>query len=425
MANILLFFLSHYPRGNVNEIYYKYGVEIETAGHTNMGSAKALMSQLQGELHKVIYLSSDSVRKYGHNLRFQKELSEWAEEKYEKVPLFREVEVTDDFQDNKIMDYVISMIKDVEAQDCIYIDFAGGIRQAAFALLAMGKILKYKGVQEVKLLTSHYNREVIYSKENPLLIDDNQSVSSGIDYVGAVQYFLRTGDIRELEAWFLTNGNLLESECKILSAFKNFYNGIALCQAEHTMQNWKKVLEILEAYKKTETKTPVFEYVVDLFASKMNVKKEPQVVSLLNWCLEHDLMQQALTIYNEKMPGLINLTKSKLLYNWPSKVPNVDKDSYYGIYKALRGAYEDGLISEYQYDFKKRYLLLDAIRDHANHASIRENAGEIDDFLSAIGVDRDIRKVMSDLTYVKGIMKEGLEVTEQYIQAFEEGSNNE
>ena len=113
----------------------------------------------------------------------------------------------------------------------------------------------------------------------------------------------------------------------------------------------------------------------------------------------------------------MGFTKSKLLYEWPMEVPKKQKNSYLGIFTPLREAFINGCISEIQYNFKTKYLLLDSIRDHVNHASEEEKANGIDGFLAEIE-ERPITELLSDLSYVKTLIKDVLNNIDGYKSAF-------
>ena len=131
MRNILLFFMSSYPKGDVKQVYYKYeyGGTVETASHTNMGTAKVLTSYLDGKLDKVIYLASEHVRAKGtdgktNEERFKTEFNDWYIEQLNaerwngnfKIE-FSSVEVPNEFPNKEIMNYAIERMKEISANE--------------------------------------------------------------------------------------------------------------------------------------------------------------------------------------------------------------------------------------------------------------------------------------------------------------------
>lgn len=460
MANILLFFMSGYPPKNFKENYYQYrtGRPVQ-ANHTNMGPARALIAYLEGDeegcaprtLDKVVYLASETVRANEGNLKFEQDLKAWISEgQYKSNVLFGSKNVPDNFEDNEIMAEVIDMTRGIEKNDHVYIDFSGGLRQAASALLAIARILEFKGVEKITILTNQFNPGSDYTEDNPLIVRENSAVFGAVDYVSATKYFLRTGDIRELETWFCENeasfrpgGKPVPEEEEILRTFKEFYGGISLCQAEKTLENWECITSALEKYNEcpAECQTVTFRYVVELFKSTMrkDSEREESVVSLIRWCLRHDLMQQALTIFNEKMPLVVGFkNKNRFFLEWPGQLSEEQKKSYYLIYLNMlevTGLKECEDVSEREMlkpckalkrcvdlercvDFKRRYLLLDAMRDHVNHASVRENSGEVDLFLAEIGATKTIQQMLTDLSFVTEQIEQVLDEIELYRQAF-------
>lgn len=403
MGNVLIFFMSTRNAYSA-EIYYKYGKRYKEDGinlpqttHTNLGTAKALAYSI-GQIDKVCYLASKSVRKLkadgSDEAWFKRELDAYLDtlskgSKRKKV-LYKSVKVADDFSDKTIMKSAIKLIDriDVKEGDHVYIDFTGGIRQAASILLAVGKILELKSINVI-LLTNQYNRDKkdeYKDSQTPLKVVENKNVSSGMDYVSATQYFLKTGDISQLKIWFENNERSLNGiENDIIKRFEKFYKSISLCRADVTTDCWNEIRSDLDAYEKNKEKTLTFAYVVDLLTAEMEKGGDNSIVSLIYWCLKHNFVQQAVTIFNEKIPGVVHsvLTKQELLYLFPTEIKNKNlKNSYLGIYEHLldetKSSKEDlkDLI-----EFKKMYLLLDAVRDYTNHASGEENRGEVGPFL--------------------------------------------
>ena len=454
MANILMFFLSNYPRKEYEkELYYKYKEAVEQATQTNMGPARSLVASLDGKLDKIIYLASDSVRIKKEDVRFESEFMNWFHEKWNRDleknnskldVIFEKIEVSDDFRDDEIMNYVIKMVREIKPEDHVFIDFSGGFRQAAFAFLTVSKILTYKGITNITILTAHYTRGIEYSQENPMLIEENKSVSQGMDYVGATQIFLKTGDITELGKWFLDNEkNLNHWEDEIIECFKRFYKSILLCQVKTTVECWEEILKNLKEYqnKELEQVTPSFKNVVDLFLIKMSKEEENSFFSLIRWCINHDLLQQALTIFDEKIPETLGFEKrNDFMYKWPEELKSKeDKASYYKHYESLKSKLDKGEIKEEQCEFKIKYLLLNSIRNHANHASEDEKANEINKFLMAIpqkyinvnqnnindvgfsdtNNENNICTKMSDLSYIKRLILDVLDHFNIYKDAFD------
>ena len=461
MANVLVFFMST-RIDSKPEIYYRYeGDKVEKyqaedklapmTNHTNLGTAKALVHAI-GKIDKISYLASESVRattvKKGDKIESKESDENWFKgmlDSYLKdckitVPEYIGIPINDNFSDSSVMDSAINLIDRLKLTkgDKVYIDYTGGMRQAASILLAISKILKLKGF-EVTILTNYYNidkKEEYKNPHSPLVINENKNVSNGVDYVSATQYFLATGDISRLKNWFeitcASNEITLEQkERDIIEKFEQFYKAISLCQADITTACWDALQTELDNYEniEKENKTSTFAYVVDLMSAEMEKEGDSNIVSLIYWCLRHNFIQQAVTIFNEKLPLVVNdkLTKQQLMYKFPKEIKDREtKQSYFGIYDRLQkdsSSVEN--ISATQIEFKKRYLLLDAVRDYTNHASGEENHGQIEEFLAKMKEEGivEVDNIRAFLENVDGIKEQIINVLDN-IKGYQDAWEN-
>lgn len=405
--NVLILYLSMYHVDpdklcDSDIKYYRYLDEEVVKGiQTNEGPAKALIQHLGGKLDHIIYFASETVRnkcietnklETHSNKLFQEAIEKYMTAHNYCIPsdMFIPVNVQDTLEDREIISEIINVADSLSENDHVYIDLTGGQRQVAYMLLAISRILSLKDVCLEAVFTTDFNNEKEYTKDDPLDIMNNKSVFQSTDYVNAVNMFFDTGKVKLLKEWFDNfNIELTGEEKEILKCLEDFYRNIRLCKVNGCTEKWEKVIEAIHKYRQKENggvQTKEFQFIVEILEKKMEKNQNNNDFNVINWCLDNELLQQAITIFNEKIPMHIlsklkiekNEEKAKkyLLYKYPKSVNKDHKASYKGIFKELEECNEeDGKF------LKGLYLLIDAIRDHANHASEDKEKNDINEFL--------------------------------------------
>ncbi len=110
-----------------------------------------------------------------------------------------------------------------------------------------------------------------------------------------------------------------EDTKELLSQIVQFSHIMSLCDVEKVdqiMENLQKGLDQYEEKKEKESFfSEIFSDMISLIRKKLNIKKDQKYTypHLIQWCLDNHMVQQALTLYVEKMPqyyyesGMLNL----------------------------------------------------------------------------------------------------------------------
>ena len=192
-------------------------------------------------------------------------------------------------------DILPRLMEHIAPDDVIYLDLTGGMRNDNLNLFLLSRVLNYTGVTV---------RGAVYSNFQTKQVEDVSHLIHLFDLVEGVQDFTSFGSVRKLRDYF---GSPAEDEAveKLLSAMETLINNITICRS-------KSIKNDLESFNKALNQAkhcgnPLLEQLLPTFRSKYCKRKENQITlpELISWCLDSDMIQQALTLYTERIPAYL------------------------------------------------------------------------------------------------------------------------
>lgn len=246
------------------------------------------------------------------HLEYYKEIvndfAEQLNQGYRDKPIqYYEIPIPDDTESDDIATAVVSAANKVMAdrKDVnLYIDFNGGQRYIAFMILSIANLMKIRNVNICDIMTMNYNMQ----KEKVTPIQSLKHVFETMDLVAGVNEYIHYGRIKMLKNYFADCKN--EGIKTILNDMECFANNMQLCRTETVFKGKKTLRRELEAYisnyKKEGQHTDIFEtlffYVVKDILDGYQGLLEGDIPEIVQWCVDKDFVQQALTFYVERMP---------------------------------------------------------------------------------------------------------------------------
>lgn len=189
----------------------------------------------------------------------------------------------------------------ISADDNIYIDTSGGSRTSANMLQLLAKILEYKGF---KLAGSFYSN---INTVQPVIQTTNDFTDLTM-LADAVNEFVHTGRSYQLSECFEN-----ETHDEIIGLIKymdEFTDKMQLCNIadlDETLISMRRQIEKVRAIDSTDTKIVILENLLPVIENKFFKGNSDTIdyCRMIKWCLENKLVQQAVTIYIEKIPKYI------------------------------------------------------------------------------------------------------------------------
>lgn len=291
MAKIIIAYLS--PLTNNTKVTYSIPGSAETVEGTISSEAPIKYFLMQNpDIEKVLCIVTDFVEKSKSYEHIIKEIPEIESKAVEIV--FRD-EAGEVFEESVIP----QIIEKIKSDDEIFFEVTGGPRVAAFQINRLLNVLSFKGCTIAGAAYAQLDSE---DKTKGKVLDASQSLN--IDLVSGLSEFARFGDCRTLTSFFKDDPAMKP----LLEAMQAFSNSLALCQTE-VIDKLKGIEEAIEAYNANDDNTKYAEtrLLLEIFKDKFPLAEKPDILTLIEWCADNNLIQQALTIYNERVPEeLIN-----------------------------------------------------------------------------------------------------------------------
>lgn len=206
-----------------------------------------------------------------------------------------------------------------EAYDIkLHIDTTGGFRNAVALLTSISKLLQFSEITPDKIVYSN-----ISSSEKR--IEDMSDIIGIFDLISGAEEFTRFGSIKTLQSYF-NNKNKSSELSILLQTMEEFSDALKICRTSSIKEILnKKLRPALEKFKtlgqqqvSTNNSVSLEE---QLFATILTtidwhyrslLKENVSELDTIRWCVERDLLQQALTLYVEWIPNYI--VDNKLFY---------------------------------------------------------------------------------------------------------------
>ena len=247
----------------------------------------------------------------------------------------------------------------------IYIDYTGGFRDTSYLMVSLIQYLKIVGVDCKCIVYSNFQNKTIYKinyiyRINEILQGANDFIATG-SITHLKNYFdkgLADRDPNDVDIEKLTQIN------QILNNIDDFTKAISLGQISKLDKFKNAVGDSLYAYspenstKISSLSTNIFSLLLPIIKKSLHIDKAlldyPEIVE---WCVDHGYIQQAFTIYVEKMPIIyldagINSLDLLSVSNQSAIVE--DSEKFYTVFwDSLPSTAEDALAKKISEEFKR------------------------------------------------------------------------
>lgn len=268
----------------------------------------------------------------------------------------------------------------------LYIDTTGGFRNAAMLFLIVGRIMSYLGIEVANIFYTSWNK-------GKCTVHEIKDIYDLLDLIAGFEEFLMFGSAKKLndhyklDSFVRTKGDQdlnQKSINDLIKAMNRFSDVINISRRGEFKTELSYLAERLSKIRFDQgssaedfnyqlikfLREPIEKEYTSLFEPKMlNINDD---LSYIEWCLKHDYVQQALTLFKECVPtvliekGIIEVDKEqfnkhlqdenlkaekKILENafkcWNAKYPKRNTDQLFK-FKEFFSVYADN--SEYEAD---------------------------------------------------------------------------
>ncbi len=186
----------------------------------------------------------------------------------------------------------------------VYVDYTGGFRDISFLMTSIIRYLEFADIECKKIVYSNLSK----SDESKNRIYELNCIYDMYQMINGVSEFVSTGNAVQL-------GKLFEKENTpdLINAIIEFSNSMAVCdmsKIDQTVNDMAKLtVEVQEEHNSVYYE--MFQSMIPMIREKMRLKevvKQGKInyPVLIDWCTDNGLIQQATTLYVEKMPFYYN-----------------------------------------------------------------------------------------------------------------------
>ncbi len=201
---------------------------------------------------------------------------------------------------------IVNALSDTQID--MYVDYTGGFRDISYLMTTIIRYLEFRNV---------LCRCIVYSKpENPSAsvneIHDIGKIYDMGKVINGVNDFVTTGNVEQLSVIYNDMGDTAVN--RLLEALDNFSDAISLCDVRKIISARQQIDVEFSSFE--DRMTDGEDIYVEMFKSLIPIIKEKMYLdrskkndksfdpSLISWCIDNRLLQQAITIYTEKIPDL-------------------------------------------------------------------------------------------------------------------------
>lgn len=279
--------------------------------------------QVHPDIQKIICVVTTQARETAWE-HFQHIVKETVSE-VEVIPIFYE-------ENENFSEKAIPMILEhVQRDDEIFLDVTGGFRNANMYLLLLSRVLSYKGIRTVG---------AVYSNFQTKKVEDVSHLIEMFDLVGGMQELTSFGNVQTLRAYYDRQTKKSQIQDKkivtLLNSMERLTETITLCRTGQMEERLKEFNTALTDAKECED--PLMRTLLPVFHEKFGRKLTTP--GLIKWCVENGMIQQALTIYKERIPTYLirdrrDILEVKAHAPQPNNVKNYENEDEARFYEHL------------------------------------------------------------------------------------------
>ena len=293
---------------------------------------------------------------------------------------------------------LIELLQDKDTQVNLYIEANGGIRYVLVMLIAIINALEtvYDNIKLKKIFSMVLSDR---DKDGRIYIRDTSMIYASIELVSAIKEFINYGRIKSLQDYFKKRKEISKHKNldnfseevfddinKCVNNLSQLADNLQLCRTEQIINSFygtndtNSIKEVLEEFKNKYDKDDINNSDAKVFNDVIkNILQEYKDIynntdkyqnkflnlpKIIQWCIDKDYIQQALTLCSERLPKYIVengiVTINETLKEAASKSKKNYEENYHFLVQYIYSSY-------YKFvSYSKLYELLDLYKKQYN-----------------------------------------------------------
>lgn len=201
----------------------------------------------------------------------------------------------------------------------LHVDLTGGMRNVNMMMLDIIRLLEYSGIEIGRLIYSYYQRET-----NNGFIHEIKNIYELPQLISGVEEFINFGSVAVLKKYYAICKNPISARLQnLIDAMEDFSEAIKLCHTNEFIKSIKKLHDAINDFEVAP------DNVQDIFMARLigRIREEYENLiatrgeddlKIIRWCVDKGHLQQALTLYTERVPeylgnkGFLHLSKANI-----------------------------------------------------------------------------------------------------------------
>lgn len=210
----------------------------------------------------------------------------------------------DNIESEKMASHIYHQIENNITGKSIYIDYTGGLRDSSLFMIAIIRYLEFRGI---------ICKDIVYSNfySTPKSIHNIRYIYDMFEMINGVSEFVGSGNARQLlvlQEKLKNQNDVKEMDNSVknfIDRIQEFSNAISICKIdaiESSSIGIAKAIDDLERYKSEDIFVNMFKTLIPTVKEKLYIGENGvSILDLVQWCLDNNMLQQAVTIYNERI----------------------------------------------------------------------------------------------------------------------------
>lgn len=284
MSKKIILFLSPFDAGRAREQIYQCPTGLEVIGAQTNEAPVLYLLQTYHDVSEIICVVTQKAK----DTAWERFSGTVREVRPGMTPFPIPYEESEDFSTAALP----AILARVSGKDEILLETTGGFRNAIMYLLLVSRALSYSGVRTVGAVYSNFQKS---------RVEDVSHLVGLFDLVGGMQELAGFGSVRTLREYYKTQTRPEPAVKALLDAMEALNGDITLCRTARLDERIERFNDAMD--QAGDCGDPLMKALLPAFRDKFG--KRLSVPGLIKWCVNNDMLQQALTIYKERIPAYL------------------------------------------------------------------------------------------------------------------------
>ena len=195
----------------------------------------------------------------------------------------------------KIQNYAAQFSED---KIILHVDLTGGMRDVNIMMLDLTRLLEYSGFKISKILYSNFQKKRVEPLKN---------IYDLFQLIAGVEEFVNFGSVTALDKYYADKTKSEQLE-QLFDSMRFFAQAIKLChygQFNDAIEQLHDALRFFEENSTDDVEDSLMRRLIGKIRKDYHdliVNRKKDDLKIIRWCLERDYLQQALTLFTERVP---------------------------------------------------------------------------------------------------------------------------